>query len=256
MTGLSFLSCSLFPPTARRRQHARRGCRARPRRGLYLVNASRVNGGGTSVTNGFFSGIVFNAASAALFLYTKGHGSSIFRDSKRLVLVLFLLSAALWAQIDFVTVLLDVSRSSMSCQVGVAFATVFDQLARFSIEQYLVWAMNHGKPTVVQMIPQFLVLGRFIAGAVFAGFTRPQTDTFCVAASSAFPVAVVVIILDVVILLALTVKAFSSLPDTGILNKESDLAKRVSHKLILAGAAIWTAVGDSAAVHSVPELTP
>jgi hypothetical protein len=132
----------------------------------------------------------------------------------------------------------------MPCQVGIIFATVFDQLGRFWIEQYLVWAMNDGsKPTVMHMIPQFLVLGRFVAGAVFAGFTRPQTDTFCVATSSAFPVAVVVIVLDVVILLALTARAFSSLPDTGVLNKDSELARRLSLKLILLGVVIWTAVG-------------
>ncbi|KAK1755684.1 hypothetical protein QBC47DRAFT_193301 [Echria macrotheca] len=201
-----------------------------------------VEGAVQGLVAAFTFGIVVNAASAALFLYTKGHGSSLFRDSQRLVLVLFLLSAALWAQIDFITVILDITKSSMPCQVGIIFATVFDQLGRFWIEQYLVWAMNDGsKPTVMHMVPQFLVLGRFVAGAVFAGFTRPQTDTFCVATSSAFPVAVVVIVLDVVILLALTARAFSSLPDTGVLNKDSELARRLSLKLILLGVAIWTA---------------
>ncbi|KAK5661961.1 hypothetical protein OQA88_10072 [Cercophora sp. LCS_1] len=201
-----------------------------------------VEGATQGLIAAFTFGIVVNAAAAALFLYTKGHGSAIFRDSQRLVLVLFLFSAALWAQIDFITVLLDVTRSSMSCQVGIIFATVFDQLARFSIEQYLVWAMNNGsKPTVYQMIPQFIVLGRFVAGAVFTGFTRPQTDTFCVATSSTFPVAVVVIVLDVVILLALTIKAFSKVPELDPRDKDADLARRVSVKLILLGVAIWTA---------------
>ncbi|KAK0617401.1 hypothetical protein B0T14DRAFT_268795 [Immersiella caudata] len=197
-----------------------------------------VEGATQGLVAAFTFGFVVNAAAAALFLYTKGHGSAIFRDSQRLVLILFLLSAALWAQIDFVTILLNVTRSSMSCQVGIIFATVFDQLARFSIEQYLVWAMNHGqKPTVWQMVPQFVVLGRFVAGAVFAGFTRPQTDTFCVATSSTFPVAVVVIVLDVVTLLLLTARAFSSAKEV----KQDELARRVSHKLVLLGFAIWTA---------------
>ena len=187
------------------------------------------------------SGIVVNAAAAALFLYTKGHGSAIYRDSQRLVLVLFLFSAALWAQIDFIAILLDVSRSSMPCQIGIIFATVFDQLGRFSIEQYLVWAMNDGtKPTVLQMIPQFLILGRFAAGAVFAGFARPQTDTFCAATSSVFPVAVTVIILDVVIILLLTFRAFSSAKDQAL--RSTELSRRVSIKLVLLGHVIWTAV--------------
>lgn len=193
-----------------------------------------------AVANSRYSGIVVNAACAALFLYTKGHGS-IFRDSQRLVLVLFLTSAALWGLIEFVTVLLDVSRSSMSCQIGIIFSTVFDQLARFSIEQFLLWALNTGEsPSIWQMIPQFVVLGRFAAGAVFTGFTRPQTDTFCVATSSEFPIAVVVIVLDVVIMLLLASKAYSSAKEMTI--SDSELARRVSVKLILVGLAVWTAV--------------
>ncbi|KAK1831097.1 hypothetical protein QBC39DRAFT_408782 [Podospora conica] len=187
----------------------------------------------------FTFGIVVNAACAALFLYTKGHGS-IFRDSQRLVLICFLLSSALWAQIGFVNVLLDISRSSMSCQIGIIFASVFDQLARFSIEQFLLWALNTGgPPSIWQMIPQFVVLGRFVAGAVFTGFTRPQTDTFCVATSSEFPIAVVVIVLDVVIMLLLASKAYSSAKEMTI--SDSELARRVSVKLILVGLAVWTA---------------
>ncbi|KAK0708340.1 hypothetical protein B0H67DRAFT_648418 [Lasiosphaeris hirsuta] len=197
-----------------------------------------IEGATQGLVAAFTFGIVVNAASAALFLYTKGHGSAIFRDSQRLVLILFLLSAALWAQVDFITVLLDITRSPMPCQVGVIFAAIFDQLGRFSIEQYLVWALNSGtKPTIWQMTPQFVVLGRFVAGAVFVGFTRPQTDTFCVATTSSFPVAVVVIALDAVIISLLTVKAFSSARE----DKQSDPTRSASIKLVLLGFAIWTA---------------
>jgi len=129
----------------------------------------------------------------------------------------------------------------MSCQIGVIFATVFDQLARFSIEQFLLWALNTGEqPSIWQMIPQFVVLGRFIAGAIFTGFTRPQTDTFCVATSPEFPIAVVVIVLDVVIMLLLASKAYASTKEMTI--SDSELARRVSVKLILVGLAVWTAV--------------
>ncbi|KAL1842232.1 hypothetical protein VTJ49DRAFT_5710 [Mycothermus thermophilus] len=162
----------------------------------------------------FFSGIVLNAASAAIVLYFKGYGlATLFRDSQRLVLVLFLVSAALWAQIDFVSLLLDVSTSSMPCQIGIIFSTVFDQLARFSIEQFLLWAFhnhNGAKLSVMQMAAQALVLARFAAGAVFAGFTRPQTDDFCVATTSALPVGIAVAGLDGVIVLLLLIQAKSS----------------------------------------------
>ncbi|KAK3682535.1 hypothetical protein B0T22DRAFT_287224 [Podospora appendiculata] len=194
----------------------------------------------------FNFGIVVNAASAALFLYTKGHGSSIFRDGPRLVLVLFLISAALWAQIDFIAVLLDVATSPMPCQIGVIFATIFDQLGRFSIEQYILWDMNgmsgnNAKVSAWQMIPQLLILGRFVAGAVFSGFTRPQTDTFCVAKSSALPVSIMVIALDAVILLLLTAKALSTGLIANMKHKGSSAARSKSLVLVMLGLAIWTA---------------
>ncbi len=185
-----------------------------------------------------------NAATAALFLYINGHGSAIFRDGLRLVLITFLLSSALWAQIDFITTLIDIEASSSPCQIGIAFATVFDQLARFSIEQYLLWAMSGtlGKVSVGQLIPQVLILGRFIVGGVFVGFTRPQVDTFCVATASMLPVAVVVIALDVVIILLLTFRAFSTGLIADIQEGKSDSGRSKAVALVMLGFTMWTAV--------------
>ncbi|KAK4229436.1 hypothetical protein QBC38DRAFT_386418 [Podospora fimiseda] len=188
----------------------------------------------------FTFGSVVYAASAALVLYVKGHGSAVFRDSQRLVLVSFLISSALWATIDFVTLLFNTSGSSLPCQIGVIVATVFDQLARFSIEQFLLWALNNngGKLSVVQLIPQILVLLRFLAGAVFVGFTRPQTDDFCVATTSALPVGTVVIGLDVVIIMALIQKAYSSGPNS---LKTTDPERIKAITAVLLGLGVWTA---------------
>lgn len=176
------------------------------------------------------------AASAALVLYINGHGAAVFRDSQRLVLVLFLISSALWAAIDFVTTLIDTTGSSMPCQIGVIFASIFDQLARFSIEQFLLWALNSnkgGKLSVVQLLPQILVLARFLAGAVFVGFARPQTDDYCLATTSALPVGVAVLALDAIIIVLLIQKAYSS----------GGAAKTNSRSLtsVLLGLICWTA---------------
>ena len=200
-----------------------------------------VVGATPAVIAAFAFGLLTNAASAALFLCYRSHGTSIFRDGLRLVLIIFLLSSALWAQIDFITVLLDVSSSTMPCQVATIFATVFDQLARFSIEQYLLWAMNTGaKVSAGQLIPQLLILGRLVAGGVFAGFTRAQTDTFCVASSSIVPIAIVVIAMDVAILLLLALRAFR----TGVVAnmKGPDTHRSKAIMFIMLGFAIWTAV--------------
>lgn len=201
-----------------------------------------VVGATPAVVAAFTFGLLTNAASAALFVYYRSHGSSIFRDALRLVLIIFLLSSALWAQIDFISVLLDVSSSAMPCQIATIFATVFDQLARFSIEQYLLWAMNTGaaKVSAGTLIPQLLILARLVVGGVFAGFTRAQTDTFCVATSSVMPVALVVIFIDVVILALLVVRAFQTGVVSGM-KKASDAHRSKSIMFVMLGFAIWTA---------------
>jgi hypothetical protein len=191
---------------------------------------------------------VLNAASAALVLYLRGYGlAAAFRDSQRLVLVLFLLSAALWAQVDFITILLDTSSSSTPCQVGVIISTVFDQFARFAVEQFLLWGLNRdtgSKPSVLQLVPQVLVLARFLAGAVFIGFTRPQTDDFCVATTSAAPVGIVVTALDGVIIFLLIIRAYSA----GGAAKQNNAGDEVeadrgrSLMTVLMGLAFWTGV--------------
>ena len=191
---------------------------------------------------------MLNAASAALVLYLRGYGlAAAFRDSQRLVLVLFLLSAALWAQIDFITILLDTTTSSTPCQIGTIVSTIFDQFARFSIQQFLLWALNTGngeKLPVMQLIPQVLVLARFLAGAVFIGFTRPQTDTFCVATTSALPVGILVTALDGVIILLLVIRAYS----VGGVAKENHGGRGVAAEraralmCVLLGLVFWTGV--------------
>lgn len=188
------------------------------------------------------SGIVVNAASAALFINVRGHGSSIFRDGKRLVLVIFLLSAALWAQIDFITTLIDPT-ALPSCQIGVIFTTAFDQLARFSIEQHLLWVANDGAPaSAVQYVLQGLVAGRFVMGVVFVVLSRAEFNTVCVPLSLVLIVGIVVVVLDAVVILALAVRATSA----GVFRKMQDgghdAARGKAFIAVLLGMVIWTAV--------------
>jgi hypothetical protein len=171
----------------------------------------------------------------------------MFRDSQRLVLIIFLLSAALWAQIDFITILLDVSRSPTSCQVGIIFSTVFDQFARFSIEQFLLWGLNNSngaKLSAIQLIPQVLVLARFLGGAVFTGFTRPQTDTFCVATTSAPPIGILVTALDGLIILLLIIRAYSAggAAKENRDSKGNDADRARALMSVVLGLVFWTGV--------------
>ena len=230
-----------------RRHHGRlRDHDGGPDRGVRVVSAQldeqRGRGDLAGEANISNSGFVVNAASAALFLYINGHGSSIFRDGQRLVLITFLLSAALWAQVDFITTVID-ARATMSCQIGIIFNTLFDQLARFSIEQYLLWAINSGtKPGASQMIMQTIVGGRFVLGMVFVGLSRPLADPICLPRSSVLPVAIVVVAVDAAIILSLTWMAFSAGLVRHVRGHEEAAPRSKSILLVILGFAIWTGV--------------
>ncbi|EHA54415.1 hypothetical protein MGG_01299 [Pyricularia oryzae 70-15] len=202
-------------------------------------------GGVSALVAAFAFGIVVNAASAALFLSIKAGNGSIFRDGQRLVLATFLLSAALWAQIGFITTAVDVDAASV-CSITAIFTTVFDQLARFSIEQFLLWAINNGAPGGVgQYFQQAVLLARFAVGFVFVGFTRRQSTEVCAPISSMLPIAIIVVALDVVVLAMLTGRAYT----IGVFSSAKaspDSVRRGAARgkaivAILVGFAIWTA---------------
>lgn len=200
------------------------------------------------------SGIVVNAASAALFLNVRGHGSSIFRDGKRLVLAIFLFSAATWAQVGFITTLIDPAAEN-SCQIAIVFTTMFDQLARYSIEQHSLWVINDGtQASAGQIVPQVLLGVRFVLGAVFVGLSRPQFNTVCVPVSSVLALAITLVVVDAVIVAILAGRAIS----VGLIKKMQDggqdSARSKAVVATLIGLTIWMAVSLIATHQAFPSL--
>jgi hypothetical protein len=154
--------------------------------------------------------------------------------------VLFILFSALWAQIDFLDLLIPTTNNG-TCQVGLIFSTAFDQLARVAIEQFLLWSIGHGtKMTAVRAILQGILALRLIAGGILVGFTRPEFAPSCIAKTSVLPTAIVVLVLDIIIVGFLLVQA-SSLGMFGD-RRESHRAQSKALLFIIAGFAVWTAV--------------
>ncbi|KAI1399535.1 hypothetical protein F4819DRAFT_411346 [Hypoxylon fuscum] len=180
----------------------------------------------------FFFGILFNAASAALVLYVIGHGSAIFRDGLRLVLILFLTSSAAWALVEFLATIIEPTAAS-TCQIVVVFSSVFDQLGRVFVEQYLVWAVRTEGKKIWTVMSQLLIFGRFGVGVAFVGLTRSDFNPTCAPVSSVLPVAVVAIVLDVVIVASAAVQILSTGSTKGVPNR------RKSVTLVTIGLAVW-----------------
>ncbi|KAH8170955.1 hypothetical protein LIA77_09736 [Sarocladium implicatum] len=156
------------------------------------------------------NGIVVNAAATSVYIFTKDHGWRSFRDGPRLVLILFLAAAALWAQTSFIAMAVDGSEMP-GCQLATSFASAFDQIARVSFIQFLLWGIQNGNKTTAQtLIFQGIVFIRFLLGGVVVGTQRPQIDLpYCVAITLVLPLNLAAIVFDSGMAFALLVKVFT-----------------------------------------------
>ncbi|KPM42564.1 hypothetical protein AK830_g3963 [Neonectria ditissima] len=189
----------------------------------------------------FSFGMVVNAATGAAFLYLKGHTSSLLRDGLRLVLVVFLATSALWAQTDFITTLIGV-QSAMGCQVAIVFASIFDQLARVSLQQATVWAVgHHDRVTPAESLAaQGAILIRFVLGGVFVGLQRPQLDTICVTSTSVLQFGIVLLVADLLFTAAIMARFISLGLLRDMRQKTADSSRSKAALWTIVGLAIWT----------------
>ncbi|KAI1108142.1 hypothetical protein F5Y14DRAFT_460116 [Nemania sp. NC0429] len=189
----------------------------------------------------FSFGILFNSASAALVLYIKGHGSAIYRDGLRLVLILLLFASSSWAFVEFLATLIDTSAPS-TCQVAVVFSSLFDQFGRVFAEQYLVWAVpGSDVKTVLSLVPQILVFGRFFVGIAFTAVTRTQFNPTCAPVSSIRAVSITTITLDAIIIGLLSIQAFVGGRAKTSVGSHSKKPNIQTVRLTVLGVAVWWA---------------
>jgi hypothetical protein len=158
--------------------------------------------------------------------------------------VLFLVFAALWSQIEFLTLMMPTTMPGV-CSAAVIVSSTLDQLARVMMEQFLLWSVGHGsKMTTERLILQGVLLLRIVAGGILVGFTRSDFAPTCVARTSILPVGIVVLALDAVIFSVLIARAlslgmFSDMKDKNSSNRQKNRALVFS----VIGFGLWTAVG-------------
>lgn len=153
----------------------------------------------------------------------------------RLALSFFLASSAVWAFIELGASL--VHHPTSTCQTLILFATVFDQVARVSVEQFFLWAFNGGiKVSTMSLALQGALLVRLVLGAIFVAVQRPQFDPVCVASNMLLPVGVIVLAADM--------GMFGILATKALLARRDHAGPARSSTLIFFTAAfgIWTGV--------------
>lgn len=123
---------------------------------------------------------------------------------------MFLAAATLWAQTSFISMAVDGS-SMPGCQIATSFSTAFDQIARVSFIQFLLWGVQDGNKTTTRtLIFQGVIFLRFLLGGVFVGVQRPQVNLqYCVATTLVLPLNLASIVFDCGMAFALLVKVFT-----------------------------------------------
>ncbi|KAJ3484021.1 hypothetical protein NLG97_g7158 [Lecanicillium saksenae] len=162
-----------------------------------------VSGGTQALIATFAFGLVALASFGTAVLFTFGSrrlgGNASFSNGLRLVLVIFLLSSTLWSILGFAATLIN-GDGNPSCQVLIAFATGFDQLARLAFEQYLVWRIKPQKMSSGIFVLQALIFVRFIMGGVLIGVQRPQNCPMCIAKNILVPLGIATLVTDLLII--------------------------------------------------------
>ncbi|KAM3544741.1 hypothetical protein ARSEF1564_002331 [Beauveria bassiana] len=148
------------------------------------------------------SGLVALASTSTACLFTFGNrrlrGNAPLQNGLRLVLVTFLLSAALWSIMDFAATLIT-ANANPSCQVLVSVAAGFDQLARVAFEQFLLLRIKSKSIYKSIYVLQAFIPVRFILGGVLIAVQRPQTYPVCIAKNILLSLGIATLVTDAVI---------------------------------------------------------
>ncbi|KAG6035798.1 hypothetical protein E4U19_004296 [Claviceps sp. Clav32 group G5] len=162
-----------------------------------------------ALVTSFAFGLVVCAASGTVLFHLRGGTSSLVRGGLRLVLAAFLLFVTLWAVNGFVGAFIS-QDDTAACQITVAFASAFDQIARVTLEEYLFWAMRRDlRATSGLWFTQTIIFLRFVLGGIFVGVHRPHFAPICVATSLVWQIGVAVAVADAAVVFILLIRASS-----------------------------------------------
>lgn len=130
------------------------------------------------------------------------------------------------------------------CQIMVTFASTFDQFARVSIQQSLLWIFStHSLASLTEIgVMQGFIVLRLILGGVFVGIQRPQLNTICLTQTSILPVGITVSVIDTAFVAFLLIRVISrgvySETQRGAISPRQSRAVA----LVVLGLIIWTGV--------------
>jgi hypothetical protein len=124
----------------------------------------------------------------------------------------------------------------------VTFASTFDQFARVSIQQGLLWIFSThslASLTEIAIMQGFLVL-RLILGGVFVGIQRPQMAGVCLTMTSIVPVGITVSVIDTAFVAFLLMRIISRGNYSDTQKGSISPGQSRAAALVVLGLVIWT----------------
>lgn len=98
---------------------------------------------------------------------------------------------------SFIASTIDRDSSFTGCQAAISTGSLFDQLARVSLEQALLWGLSSGSQKgSAPILPQLFLMIRFVLGGVFVGVLRPSFNPSCLPMSTVTPLGISVLCVD------------------------------------------------------------
>ncbi|KAI9802597.1 MAG: hypothetical protein M1833_001671 [Piccolia ochrophora] len=130
--------------------------------------------------------------------FLAGYARILLQHQKRLALVVFLATAALWAKLAFLDFAMPTLRA---CQATIVLSTLADQLARtFAVIFILSVAGGSSETRLEKYGLVTLIAIRSIFGVVFLGLTRPQLGPLCIPRSDVLEIAIMLLIMDALLI--------------------------------------------------------
>jgi hypothetical protein len=156
----------------------------------------------------------------------------------------FLIFTGSWVLVDFANFSVPLTRPDI-CQVTVSISTTLDQLARITIDSFLLWSIGHGtKSSTEKYILGALMGMRIGAGGIFVAYTRPSYAPVCIAQSNSLPASMAVvgfdgIIVGVLVVRLLILRMFEDIREIRPSTKQEQSKALIS---CTAALSVWTGV--------------
>ncbi|KAI9822183.1 MAG: hypothetical protein M1826_000537 [Phylliscum demangeonii] len=193
-----------------------------------------------TLASAFVLGVLLQHATATALGFGRGYGTTLLQHRKRLILILFLTAASLWANLAFLNFAMP---SSTACQVTVVFSSIADHTARILAMAFLLSVVGNIAQWPRAQCGLAAILGtRTVLGLIVTGYARPQLAPICVVRSASLGLSIILLVFDAAVIVGVLVQVLvrqRAAKEEWRLSSATHAEQVKAHLFFLGGYAIW-----------------